>query len=206
MSYFISGLGYGLWLAVMVGPLVFALIQTTIEKGTKAGLTIGLGIWLSDALFILAFLFAADSMEALTSYENFELIVSAIGGLILFSIGAGMYLKTPTELPKASFKASQDLLANGIKGFSINTFNPFTFVFWLAIVPTRVKATALTPNESLIFVLTILGVIILTDSLKVAFAKKLQPKLTLQNITAVRKISGAALVIFGIVLIIKVII
>jgi len=186
--------------------LVFALIQTTIERGTKAGLMIGLGIWISDALFILAFLFAADSMESLTSYENFELVVGAIGGLILLGVGAGIYMKTPKKLPKPSFKASKDILANAIKGFSINTFNPFTFVFWLAIVPSRVKATNLTLNETLVFVLTIFGIIVLTDSLKVFFAKKLQPKLTLQNIIAIRKISGAALVIFGIVLIIKVIV
>ncbi len=204
MDYLIYGIGWGLWLAIMVGPLVFALIQTTIEKGTPAGLTVGLGIWFSDALFVLAFFFAAENMEALTSYPNFEVIVGIIGGIILFLVGTGIYLNTPTELPKPSFKASKNVLANSAKGFAINTFNPFTFVFWLAMIPSYVKANTLSDSEIFIFILGIFGTIIFTDSLKVFFAKKLQPKLTLKNIISVRKISGAALVIFGIVLIIRV--
>lgn len=166
MDYLIYGIGWGLWLALAVGPLVFALIQTTIEKGTPAGLTVGLGIWLSDALFILTLLFAADIMEEFTSYQNFEIIVGIIGGSILLLVGAGIYINVPTELPKPSFKASKDILANGTKGFFINTFNPFTFVFWLAMIPSYVKANALTDNEIYIFIVAIFGTIIFTDSLK----------------------------------------
>ena len=185
MEYIFYGIGWGLWLAILVGPLVFALIQTTIEKGTPAGLIVGLGIWFSDALFVLAFFVAADSMNELTSYENFELIVGVIGGLILLIIGSGIYINTPKELPKPSFKASKDILANGFKGFAINTFNPFTFVFWLGMIPTYVQTNKLDNTQIFIFILAIFGTIILTDSLKVIFAKKLQPKLTLQNIISV---------------------
>lgn len=204
MNYLIYGIGWGLWLALALGPLVFALIQTTIEKGTAAGLTVGLGIWFSDALFILTFLFAAENMETLTSYPNFEVIVGIVGGIILLLVGAGIYINTPAELPKPSFKASKDVLANATKGFAINSFNPFTFVFWLAMIPSYVKANTLTDSEIFIFILGIFGTIVFTDSLKVFFAKKLQPKLTLKNIISVRKISGAALVIFGFALIIRV--
>ena len=204
MEYLFYGIGWGLWLAILVGPLVFALIQTTIEKGTAAGMTVGLGIWFSDVLFVLAFFVAADSMNTLTAYENFELVVGIIGGIILLIIGSGIYINTPKELPKPSFKASKDILANGAKGFAINTFNPFTFVFWLGMIPSYVKANKLDNTQIFIFILAIFGTIILTDSLKVVFAKKLQPKLTLKNIISVRKVSGAALVIFGIILIIKV--
>ena len=204
MDYLSYGIGWGLWLAIMVGPLVFALIQTTLEKGIAAGFTVGLGIWLSDALFVLAFFGAADSMRSLTAYENFELIVGIIGGILLLLIGGGIYLNTPKELPKPSFKASKDILANGFKGFAINTFNPFTFVFWLGMIPTYVQTNKLDDTQIFVFILAIFGTIIFTDSLKVIFAKKLQPKLTLKNIISVRKISGAALVIFGIALIIRV--
>jgi len=51
-AIFLEGILYGLVLAAMLGPIFVALTQTAIEKGAKAGLTVGLGIWISDLLII----------------------------------------------------------------------------------------------------------------------------------------------------------
>jgi len=196
----------GLSLAILVGPLIVALLQTTLEEGFKAGMLVALGIWISDALFIIATYWGVNYMIQITSYENFELILGVFGGIVLFSIGLAVYLKSPTKLPEGSFETSKNLLSNGIKGFLINTINPFTFFFWISVMVTSVQDEGLNQNEVAWMTAGIFSMILLTDTLKVAFAKKLQPKLTLKNIISVRKISGAALVIFGIVLIIRVII
>ena len=45
---FFEGIIIGLTLAVMLGPAVFALIQTSIHRGTKPGIILALGIALSD--------------------------------------------------------------------------------------------------------------------------------------------------------------
>ena len=199
-----TGIGLGLSLAILVGPLIVALLQTTLEQGFRAGLVVGIGIWISDALFILATYFGVNYMIAITKLENFELILGSFGGIVLFLIGLAIYLNSPKELPEGSFKSSKDWVANGVKGFLINTINPFTFFFWITVMTTSVDAEGMNPTDVAWMSAGILGTIIITDTLKVAFAKKLQKKLTLQNIITVRKISGAALIIFGIVLFIRV--
>ena len=204
MSHLLTGIGLGLSLAILVGPLIVALLQTTLEQGFRAGLVVGAGIWISDALFVLATYFGVNYMIAITKMANFELVLGSFGGIVLFLIGLGIFINSPKELPKGSFKSSKDWLSNGIKGFLINTINPFTFFFWITVMTTSIDAEGMDQTEVAWMSAGILGTIVFTDTLKVAFAKKLQKKMTLQNIITVRKISGAALVIFGIVLIIRV--
>ena len=48
----IKGLLFGLLLAVMLGPVFFALIQNSIVKGTKAGISMALGIAAADISYI----------------------------------------------------------------------------------------------------------------------------------------------------------
>ena len=44
---------FGLVPAILIGPLVFQLIQASLGRGKAAGLVIGAGQCFSDALFIL---------------------------------------------------------------------------------------------------------------------------------------------------------
>ena len=50
-----------------------------------------------------------------------------------------------------------------------------------------------------------MGTVILTDSLKVLLAKKIRRRMTPYHVLRMRQFSGAALVIFGIALIIRVV-
>jgi len=50
MEAVFNGVIYGLVLAVLVGPVFFTLIQTSIERGFKSGVYVAIGISLSDAL------------------------------------------------------------------------------------------------------------------------------------------------------------
>lgn len=205
MTYFFNGILLGVSLAILVGPLLFALIQTTIEEGSRAGFLVAMGIWISDALFILATYFGVNYVIAITSYENFELILGIFGGLILLLIGAAIFINSPKKLPDSNFEISKNYFANAFKGFAINTFNPFTVFFWFGIMSTSVEGQSLNGQEVGLLAAGIFSTIIFTDSLKVVFAKRLQPKLTLNNIILVRKISGGALVLFGFILMARVI-
>jgi len=48
----ITGIGFGLVLSVLTGPVFFALIKTSIEKGFHAGVAMALGVVTSDMVFI----------------------------------------------------------------------------------------------------------------------------------------------------------
>ena len=131
MIHLWHGILLGLALSILVGPVLFSLVQTSIEQGAKAGLWIGLGIWISDILFILSIAFGVTHINRLINAPMFEPLLGVFGGLILIGIGTGMLVSKPSknigEEEKFEMFSSRWLL--WLEGFSINTFNPFTVVF-----------------------------------------------------------------------------
>lgn len=206
MDLFFQGIIAGLGLAILVGPLLFALIQESIERGSIAGLMVGLGIWLSDALFIAAVYFGMHSLDNLVQWPWFTITLGVGGSIVLFIVGLAMILKAPPDLEKEAQEGINKSMTYGglmLKGFLINTINPFTVFFWITITTTVVLKDGVSALGASSFYAGILGTIIFTDSLKIFLAKKIRHKLRAKHIVRMRKISGGALIIFGIVLIIR---
>lgn len=200
MDALINGIKYGLFLTILVGPLVFALIQAGVERGFRAGSMIGLGIWISDLLFILAVYYGFSYVKAVTEWQYFELTVGTAGGIILIATGLFTLMSKTPDINQSK-KITGTYLALGIKGFLINTLNPFTVFFWVLVMTTVVAENAYTPEKSFLYFGGILGTIVVTDSLKVLLAKKLRHYLEVHHLVWVRRVTGIALIIFGIVLI-----
>src|ERR1700686_381443 len=59
----ISGIGFGLVLTFLTGPVFFALIKTSIEKGFQAGVALALGVVSSDMVFVGAILFGSQYFD-----------------------------------------------------------------------------------------------------------------------------------------------
>ena len=91
-----------------------------------------------------------------------------------------------------------------LKGFLVNTINPFTFFFWGVIAAGKLAESGFSQDEFFLFFGAILFVIIASDTLKVYLAKVIRKYLKPENILLVRRISGIAFVIFGIILIARV--
>ena len=209
MELFIQGIIWGLGLAILVGPLLFALIQESIERGWVAGLMVGLGIWVSDALFIAAVYFGMNSILEITNWSGFELTLGIAGCIILLVVGFGTIFGKPPEFNMEEKNKGQQAKSYGalwLKGFLINTINPFTFVFWFTVTPTVILKAEADEFGMISFYAGILGTILFTDSLKIFLAKLIRKKLQPKHILKMRKISGSALVIFGIILLVRVLI
>lgn len=195
---------FGLSLAILVGPILFSLIQTSMEKGAWAGLLVGMGIWVSDLLFIGATLGGLSYLHSLTNWPHFENTMSIGGGVILLFIGASVFFrqpeKTETNLPEKKFTTG---LAHFGQGFLVNTVNPFTVFFWLSVISIRTKEQGVLSTGTIYFLSGIFLTIVLTDLFKVILAKKLSTWLTPGHIFLVRKISGFALMVFGLVLFVR---
>src|SRR5580698_1811418 len=80
----ISGIGFGLVLTFLTGPVFFALIKTSIEKGFHAGVASALGVVCSDMVFVGALLFGAQYFD-ISAHD--KTIAGVIGSVILFIIG-----------------------------------------------------------------------------------------------------------------------
>jgi threonine/homoserine/homoserine lactone efflux protein len=79
----ITGIGFGLVLSVLTGPVFFALIKTSIEKGFHAGVAMALGVVTSDMVFIGGILFGSQLFD----FKVNTTILGIVGSAILFTIG-----------------------------------------------------------------------------------------------------------------------
>jgi len=91
-----------------------------------------------------------------------------------------------------------------LEGFLINTINPFSVIFGTGIITTRSVETNLFSTSSYLFFGSILGTIIFTDTFKIFLAEKIRSRLQPSHILKMRKISGLALFIFGIAMMVRV--
>lgn len=206
MNYLWEGIKIGLVLSMLAGPLFLTLVQTGVEKGFRAGMTVGIGIWISDALFVLTVYFGLAFVAGLVDGQLFKRVLGLAGGVILVAFGVIALLSKPlASVSSQPWKRSaSNWLALGLKGFLINTINPFTFFFWIGIAGHAVMADGLSRAQSFDYFAGILGTIITTDTLKVALARRIRPWLSPSHLMWMRKVAGAGLILFGILLILRV--
>jgi len=201
MQFIIEGLLFGLFLSVSLGPIFIALTQTAIEKGGRAGMTVGLGVWISDFLIVfLTFLFIKKLSTTIES-DSFQFWMGMAGGIVMIFFGLGSILKK-VELNLNERKHEyKDYLGFWLKGFLVNTINPFTFLFWLSTISTYIIGRKINNTEATIFLSSILFMIIASDALKVILAKSIRTKLKAIHIQRFSQFAGVGLLCFGIYLI-----
>ncbi len=208
MNLIFDGIKLGLILSILVGPIFFSLIQAGVEEGFRAGAMVGLGIWVSDFLFIGAAYFGVTYVTRLIEGPNFALYLGVGGSITLTLFGLGALLTSPRggSSPQWAKKAirSSSYLALWLKGFLINTVNPFTFFFWIGVTTTIVIDGGLNSREAILFFGGILGTIVLTDMLKVVLAKRIRRVLRPVHLLWLRRISGSALIVFAVFLLVRV--
>lgn len=200
-----QGIQLGFLLAILVGPLLVALIQASLEEGTRAGFLVALGIWVSDLLFVVAVYFGVNYVAEITAWTHFKLVVGLVGALVLLATGIMTLLTPPPPLvatlqcstTKHKVRAPFTLWS---KGFLINTVNPFTVFFWVSVMMGVVLEKDYGAGQATLLFGGILGVIVFTDSLKVVLAKRFRHRLQQKHVVLVRKIAGIALIAFAIIL------
>jgi threonine/homoserine/homoserine lactone efflux protein len=201
-----NGIKLGLVLSVLTGPIVFALLQTSIEQGFRAGVMVAMGIWISDLIFVAVTYFGVSYVAELSRWDGLEFWLGVAGGVILLVVGGSMLLLKPPPVEHFEQKKAvrfSSRFSLWTKGFLINTVNPFTFFFWLGVSGMLFTEKALQPDEAQLFYGGLLGTIVFTDCIKVGLAKSLRRWLKPKNILLIRKIAGITLLVFGIVLFVR---
>lgn len=201
MQYAIEGIGLGLMLTIMLGPILIALVQTSLENGGSAGISVGLGIWMSDFLIIGSSYYALNLIGDIVKGDGFRYWLGLVGGMVLLVFGIGAMLKKVKIGPAKKYFSAKNYAGFWLKGFLVNTINPFTFIFWLGIISSKVIAQKLNNTEAFIFLGSIMMTIITTDTLKVLLAKTIKSKLDANQIQWFNRIAGVGLFLFGIYLI-----
>jgi threonine/homoserine/homoserine lactone efflux protein len=206
LELFIKGAIAGLTLSCLIGPVFFAIIQTGVEKGFRGGLALCSGIWLSDFIIIMLAYLGLSYILILVSWDGFTPWVGTLGGCILITFGLGALLNPPVNqaADQPLITSRKKYMGLSLKGFVINTLNPFTMVFWLGIMSTVVAESANSGAKATLFFGSLLGVMITFDVLKILLSKKIKTWLNPSNILRLRKGIGFLLIVFGFVLLFRV--
>lgn len=196
MDVVINGFVFGLVLCVLIGPVFFALIQNSIEKGFRAGFFMAIGIAISDALYILI---TYLGISQLTNNRQFNMWLGGLGGVIMLGFGIFyMFKPVPTESLKQLHQESTKWFQQIIKGFFLNGVNPFVLFFWIGIVSKVSVDFAYTTHEAVSFFAVLVVTVFLVDILKAHFAVKLAQIVTPKFIKIMNRVVGVALILFSI--------
>lgn len=191
----------GFFLAFMLGPAFFVLIETSIEKGFRAATFFDLGVIFSDIIFILIAYFS--SYQLLENINN-QPGLYVFGGTLLSLYGASNFIKkTTAQTTTIKEKNQANYTGLFVKGFLLNIINIGVLVFWLGLV------IVVTPNlggnykRIIVFFSTLIVSYFLTDLIKILLAKRMKAYLKKDNIIKAKKALGILIFVFGLFLIIK---
>ena len=193
----------GFFLAFMIGPVFFVLLETSVTKGFRAALVFDLGVIVADIFFIaLAYFSSFQLLENLSNQPG----LFVFGGMIITVYGIIIFLKKTkkgtSEASEIQFKKT-NYLGLFIKGFLLNFINIGVLVFWLGVIIITGPSLENNVNRFLVFFGTMILAYFVTDLLKILLAKQLKRKLTPDRILKVKKLLGLILIVCGLVLIVK---
>lgn len=196
----IKGLLIGLFMAISVGPTLFAVIRYSIHHSYKSGLAFVLGVSFSDIMYVTIANVAASWLEVLKEYER----SIAFGGAIVLMVvgGAGLFRKYKPQRPstKALIVGNGHYFKIWLSGFLINSINPGVIITWLAAVTATANTSVL---YRIVLFGTCLGLILSIDFLKVFLADSIRRKLTLRRIMYLQKFSALCIFVIGVALFIS---
>ncbi len=192
---FLHGMLLGLGLALMPGPVFFALIHKSITKGFKYGLSMAIGVAISDATVIAIAYFGF--MQFFSENPKVQLTIGIVGGV--FTIFYGIYLFFSHKI--GSFKEEKEDIRlrkrNTVaKGYFLNLLNPFMFLYWIGVLGV-VNSTYQSQSLIFYFFCGTITTIFLTDLLKAYLAKLLKGVMSGKRIHILNRISGSIMVLFG---------
>jgi threonine/homoserine/homoserine lactone efflux protein len=203
---FLSGVLLGFTMAIMLGPALFSLLQTSIHRGFRAGMFMTFGIFLSDVLLVsLSYL----GISSILTKPGSTILFGIIGGAVMILFGLFTFrkkspIKTEPEPDVPMPIEPVRPLKYMAKGFALNILNPFLLIFWMGWMAYVGNTFGPHSPETAVFFAGCLITVFSTDLLKCFIAGRIKQYLKPRIITILNYILGATLIILGIYMIIRV--
>lgn len=188
---------------ILIGPVFFLLIETSIRKSWKSAVTLDLGVIAADILCIAAAYYGSkDFADYVTTHPKFYRIY-IIAGFFVIIYGIFMYFSRPKlHLENDEQLVSKNYLRTFFNGFVMNLLNIGVIVFWFVIV-SSIMIKYPYPSDFVLY----MGVVLLTyffiDLAKIFLAGKLQKRINDDMVFRIRKGVGICLLVFGIIISLK---
>lgn len=210
LDILLKGIVTGFILSIMIGPVFFLLLETSIRKGVRAAIAFDLGVLLSDLIYIIIALIFYSEVSKITSGE-YAHIIQIVGGFVLIGFGLASFLKKPKETKGETEKQlnsqTKDFILLGLKGFLLNFANPGVIFYWITVIALGAdgkKSASNAINESTYwYILVIILTFFAVDLLKIIGAKKLRPFITEKVLVSLNRFVALVIIGTGILLVIK---
>ena len=198
----ISGIWIGIILTFITGPVFFALIKTSIERGFHAGVYMALGVVSSDVVFVGAILFGSQLFDVSDGTKN---LAGVVGSIILFTIGIYyLFKKADINYDNVAPKGLKRT-AYFLKGFLMCIFNPTILFHWITVIGTASTiyhaGVQNRPLKIAVMFLTILIVQFGLDVTKAFYANKLRDRISVKFVHRLNQVAGIALIIASLILV-----
>lgn len=191
-----SAIGLGILLSlVLIGPVFFLLIETSISKGPKAALALDLGVILADILCIAVVYYAStDVIEIIKNHPG----IYRIGAFVILIYALYMLIsKTRTHIAGENTIASTNYVRTFINGFLLNIVNIGVVVFWIIMI-ISIRARYPEDENFLIYITIAIITLFTVDLFKIYLARHFRKKMDQKVINFIRKIMGIILIIFSV--------
>jgi len=194
----------GIFLAFLLGPVFFVLLETAALKGFRAAIFFDLGVMLADIVFLCIAYFSTQKL--LSSIKD-DPALFIFGGCIMATYGIITFVKQKKIIPhsgKSIRKLNKGALFQlSVKGFLLNFVNIGVLGFWLGLIIVFGPQLEMNPERLLVFFATVLITYFLIDLAKILLAKKLNHKLTPSRIYKLKRGISILIIVFGAILIFR---
>ena len=201
------GIAAGLMASVPLGPIGILCIQRTLAKNRLSGFLSGLGAATADTFFAVLALY---SLRYISSFiDEYDFWVEVIGGLIIIVFGMSIFFKAVQHPSKKRDLSTSKMgyVGNYFSVLILTLPNPayfFVFVYVFAAMGVgSAESTTLEYNVALLS-----GVMIgaaLWWFLLTLLVDKLRKKFSYKGLWWLNKLSGGAIMLFGMWAVIKVV-
>ena len=188
----------GIAASVPVGPVAILVVQKTLSKGYKAGFVTGLGASVVDTLFAVIAVFALAVTQKFLN--DHQIVILLAGGAILVGIGLSMALKDPFRKMRAD-GTSKASAADFLQAVFMTVSNPGAIFVMLALF----AFFGITDNSPSSWRVLPILLSVAAGSVTYWFLLswglgKFRSKFTMTTLLWISRVTGALVVIIGIVL------
>ncbi len=201
LSAVFQGVFIGLTLAIMVGPYLLFLINTSLSKGKDSANYLAFGVALSDVVFLSI---STISMTWFLKHSTITEDFSWAGAFFILAFGIFTVTKKTNLKTEENLKPNPKLkIENMIKGFVFNGLNPSVFVFWFATVGTILSKNSFSQTQTIAMLGSIVTTTFTCDLIKIKLAVKFSPLLNQKFIKKVNVIVGSIFILIALYLLTK---
>jgi len=209
ITVLLEGIGFGFLLSFMFGPAFFLLLENSISKGFRAGMTFDLGVLLSDVLVVVVVYFASASIADVIKDHNLALSIGAGALVIVFGIfivnqDYKKYRRDKLDYSnKSGSKKGGQFILLFTKGFFLNILNPGIIFFWTTVILSYTTRYESDIEKVRLFLYISFTTFALVDLIKILSAKRLKRILSDKVQFKVKRFVGFIFIVLGGVMILK---